>query len=855
MTIISSILAAVSLLVFNPSGLKAEAVEVSDRITRRFIASPHKWFRDTEPVKRITYSEAVTWAGAIRTARLKDDAGALAALKARYDSLYTDYPKLITRPVHVDHSVFGIIPLELYISTREGKYLEQGLRYADAQWGEEGWREYGKSSRTALYDSLSTEGLSWQSRFWVDDMYMVTILQLSAYRASGREEYLLRTAHQMSSYISALEQPGGLYHHGAQAPFFWGRGNGWAAAGMADVLSELPGDNPDFAYILKAFRRMMGALKSYQCPDGSWRQLIDSSDTNPESSGTAMFAYALLTGVGKGWLEPDEFSECAAKAWKATMAFLAPDGDMTRICEGTGKRDYREWYLERKFLKGDFHGQAPALWCAERILSLCREMERVPAFPGAEGGGMYASGGRGGRVLVVSSLNDDGSEGTLRWAVEQEGPRIVVFSTGGLIELGSDLWIRNPDITLAGQTAPEPGICIKGYTTHVAADNVIIRYMRFRMGGEHKSGTEDGDVLTGKYGRSRIMIDHCSISWGTDENASFYTNTDFTMQWCIISEALRLAGHIKGPHGFGGIWGGCNASFHHNLLSHNDNRNPRFDPGRLTGRKNKERMLSNVVDFRNNVVYNWGRNVAYGGEAMKINFADNYYKCGPASSANGKLLGLDCETKEKNPIKGIWGKVYMAGNVYDAADGKRSRTTADNIKYGLLEPGNERLKDLDKKEREALVSDSPFKCTGISVQTASEAYESVLDGAGCSRFRDYVDERIVGEVRMRKAFFSGSDVHNGMGEDENGFKWKSKSYPKPGIIDNPYDIRPPSAPAGWDPWSCYRVPSRIMPDSDSDGMPDEWEESHGLDPHSPDSSLRSLDARYDNIEIYMNGLI
>ncbi len=838
---------------FNPAGLKDDAREVSDRITERFVTTPHRWFRESEPIKRITYSEAVTWAGALRIARLEGNEDALHALKARYDSLCTERPDLVTKPVHVDHSVFGIIPLELFISTREEKYLAQGLRYADAQWGEPGWEKYGKSSRTALYDSLSTEGLSWQSRFWVDDMYMVTILQLTAWRATGEEEYLLRAAHQMRHYISALEQPGGLYFHGAQAPYYWARGNGWAAAGMADVLMELPEDNLNYEYILAAYRRMMAALKTHQSPEGSWRQLIDGPDSRPESSGTAMFTYALLTGLGMGWLSDDEYGECTLKAWEATKSFLAPDGDMTSVCEGTGKRDNRQWYLDRKFLKGDYHGQAPALWCAERILALCARP--VPAFPGAEGGGMFASGGRGGRVLVVDKLSDDGSEGTLRWAVGQEGPRIVVFATGGLIELGKDLWIKNPDITIAGQTAPAPGICIKGYTTHVAADNVIIRYMRFRMGGENKAGTEEGDVLTGKYDRSRIIIDHCSISWGTDENASFYTNSDFTMQWCIISEALRLAGHSKGAHGFGGIWGGCNASFHHNLLAHNDNRNPRFDPGRKAGKRNRSKMLSNVVDFRNNVIYNWGRNVAYGGEAMKINLVGNYYKAGQASSADGKLLGLDCETEKGSPIRGVWGKVYLDGNIYDVQDGHTSRTTLDNVKYGLIEPGNERLRALDKKERKALVAKEPLPCTAVTTQDAHSAYEAVLDCAGCSNHRDRIDSRIVDEVRTRSAHFHGSDSHNGIAEDKSGFNWKSKGYPKPGIIDSPYDTQPQLATADWNPWSCYKSSGKAPRDSDGDGMPDKWEKDHGLDPHAYNPASKDLDPGYDNIEVYINSII
>lgn len=840
---------------FDINKLKDEAVSVGDKIAGRFIDTPHRWFREGEELKRITYAEAVTWAGAIRYAVARGDTEKVEELKMRYIKLLKDRPELVPKPVHVDHSVFGIIPLELYLATGEERFLSQGLHFADAQWGEEGYCQFGKKKRMALYDSLTVNGLSWQSRFWVDDMYMITILQTSAYRATGERKYIDRAAEELVRYINRLERENGLYHHGEEAPFFWGRGNGWVASGLVEVLENLPLDSTSRETLLSAFRRMMSALKVSQDSQGYWHQLIDCPESFPESSCTGMFSFAILSGIRNGWIPADEYSECAGKAWNALEGFIEENGDVKAVCEGTSKRDYIEWYLNRKQQVGDFHGQAPVLWTARQALLLGKETLSVPAFPGAEGGGMFASGGRGGKVLKVTSLCDDGSEGTLRWAVEQPGPRIIVFEVGGLISLNSDLWIRNPDITIAGQTAPAPGICIRNYTTHVAADNVIIRYLRFRMGAEFKKGTEEGDVLTGKYYKKNIIIDHCSISWGTDENASFYTNSDFTMQWCIISESLRLAGHSKGQHGFGAIWGGRNASFHHNIIAHNDNRNPRFDPGRLTGRKHKEEMLSNVVDFRNNTVYNWGRNVSYGGEAMKINFIANYYKAGPASVADGKLFGMDCETKESNPIYGKWGKVYMDGNVYDSCDDKVSRTTGNNFEYGVIRPGNSRIKSLNKDEKESLMSDKAFETALVTTQKAGEAFISALTSSGCSKFRDSVDKRIVEEIKTRTATCKGSDKHNGIGRDENGFNWKSESYPKAGIIDSPWDTRPPMAESGWNPWSEYFHSKSKEKDSDGDGMPDKWEKAKGLDPFRYNPSGRDIDAYYDNIEVYINEII
>ncbi|MFT6867145.1 MAG: hypothetical protein ACJA08_001984, partial [Cyclobacteriaceae bacterium] len=280
------------------------------------------------------------------------------------------------------------------------------------------------------------------------------------------------------------------------------------------------------------------------------------------------------------------------------------------------------------------------IWCLAHVQCLSQEI----AFPGAEGFGKYATGGRGGEVLIVTNLNDSG-EGSFREALRQKYPRIVVFAISGIIELESTLDINYGDLTIAGQSAPGDGIVIRNYPLKVKGDNIIIRYIRSRMGDEREVQDDAISVTRNK----NVIIDHCSFSWSSDECATFYDNENLTVQYCIISESLNNSVHKKGAHGYGGIWGGKKASFHHNLFAHHNSRNPRFNGSRYHKQPEEE-----IADFRNNVIYNWKGNSSYGGEEGNYNMINNTYKTGPATvSKRDKIL---------DPYE-PYGHFYLSGNV------------------------------------------------------------------------------------------------------------------------------------------------------------------------------------------------
>lgn len=508
-------------------------------------------------------------------------------------------------------------------------------------------------------------------------------------------------------------------------------------------------------------------------------------------------------------------------------------------------------------------------------------LAQTPAFPGAEGHGRYVTGGRGGKVVHVTNLNDSGT-GSFREAVKS-GNRIIVFDVAGVIALKSDLKIGD-NITILGQTAPSPGITLRYYTVQPGNNN-IIRFLRIRRGEE--KNINDGADATWQRNKTGIIFDHCSFSWSIDEVASFYDNNNFTMQWCTIAESLTNPGHSKGAHGYGGIWGGKLASFHHNFVGHLMNRGPRFNGARYgwTGyTSNKEystykwqnAVQAENVDFRNCVMYN-AQGTCYGGPGGgQINIANNYYKAGPSHSLKGKTLNglkVDISTgsvrgnqdritlvtlstqsnSDKNhpELYDMTSRYFINGNITETTKGSVTKNQDwKDISYDKGIPSlngeyyspdaknfygdNVAHVTISGKSCIKIKMDAPAPTGEVTTHSAAESFSKVLAYSGASLYRDEIDARYMEEAKTGTAKYKGSITQS------------------PGIIDKVADVN------GYTEANFGTATRPADFDTDKDGIPDAWEIANGLDPNDATDALTySLDSKgyYTNLEVYANSLV
>lgn len=672
---------------------------------------------------------------------------------------------------NVDH----ICPARIYFDLHD-MYGDQDKRY----------RRVTRKVREQLDSHPRTQsGEFWHkqvypNQVWLDGFYMALPFYAEYTKRYApkeqRDSLFADIAHQFTAGAKNTYDPAtGLFRHAwdeSRSMFWcdpetglsehaWGRATGWYAIALVEVLDYMPKDHPGHKELVDQLNYLLEVLPKWADPQtGMWYQVLDCPEREgnyQEATCSIMFTYAFLKGLRRGYIDRSHEEYILGLYPKFIDRFIRENADgtisMTDCCAvgGLGGKQMRkgdfEYYLSEPIIENDCKGVGPFIWASLEWearhnidWSPSRDGQAI-AFEGAEGCGKYSLGGRGGKEYVVTSLADDGSEGTLRYAVEAEGPRIVTFAVSGDIHLTAPLNIRNPYLTILGQTAPGKGITLRDHNVFITADHVIVRYLRMRLGTA--AGVE-ADALGARHCH-HLMIDHCSISWATDENASFYNLADATIQWCIISEALNASVHHKGKHGYGGIWGGRNVSFHHNLFAHNNSRNPRFDHPKLYW-ENDLLHFRGTVEFVNNVVYNWGMKAIYGGEEGWFNVIKNYFRPGPATR-NLEGEWLDISTSETTSM--IKGRFCIYGNDYDISaveDGGFEGRIPDKLKIA-----NQGHSYYYASEPQRFAVSVP-----LLDEYAPYAYKAVLKHAGASHRRDAIDRRIIREVRKGTATFKGS---------------------------------------------------------------------------------------------------
>lgn len=682
------------------------------------------------------------------------------------------------------------------------------------------------------------EGGYWHKKayphqMWLDGLYMaepfkaeyLTRYATEEHRAHGWEDIV----HQFVLIAQQTYDPAtGLFRHAwdsskemfwcdkesGQSQHAWLRAMGWYTVALVEVLDYMPRNIEGREKLIGILEHICKTIPAYADPQsGMWYQVMDCPTREgnyEESTGSIMLIYAMMKGARQAYL-PREYSYTGAELYeKFVERFMRENADgtisMIDCCAvgGLGGKKNRmgdfAYYLSEPIIENDCKGVGPFVWASMEYEALHNidyhdlpEEGTIAAFPGAEGGGMWVTGGRGGKVLKVTSLADDGSEGTLRWALNQKGPRMILFEVSGTIELESMLHVTEGDFTLAGESAPGDGICLSGHDTRFEADNIIVRHLRFRLGDKTKT---QEDALEFRKCTGAI-VDHCSVSWSVDECASCYGNRDFTMQYCLIYESLNQSTHKKGSHGYGGIWGGRNASFHHNILAHHTSRNPRLDhPFLYWG---TDRLLyRGTVEVYNNVIYNWRDKVCYGGEEGWWIFASNYFRPGPDTKLTTEFLE---SSTYPNPYA-TNGHYHIYGNVVEG-----NEAISEDNWLGVTIKGD--------KQKEDLLMATPRKMYGEADPT--QVFMDLLEenGAG-AKPADKADQRVLKDILN----YEGS------------------------IINSQEDV------CGWPALKAKRAPK----DSDGDGIPNRWERRNGLNPKDGTDGAKISPSGYSYLELYLHSL-
>ena len=728
---------------------------------------------------------------------------------------------------NLDHICPGRLLFRAYDDTRD-------QRYRKAQ--ELLWEQLEGQPRTP-------EGGYWHKKAYPNQMWLDGLYMAEPFKA----EYLLRYhTDQASRTLSEVAIHGfeditrqfalaaekcydpatGLFRHAwdsskemfwcdrttGQSEHSWLRAMGWYTVALVEVLDIMPKVDEladERATLTTILQHIFDTVPRYADPEsGMWYQVMDCPTREgnyQESTGSIMLTYAMLKAGRQGFVAREYRKKGAELYEKFVAHFMRENADgtisMTECCAvgGLGGKQNRKgdfaYYLSEPIIENDCKGVGPFIWASLEYEALNNidwhslpAENAVPAFPGAEGGGMWVTGGRGGRVLKVTSLADDGSEGTLRWALEQKGPRMILFDVAGTIELESMLRVTEGNFTLAGESAPGGGVCIAGHDTRFEADNIIVRHLRFRL-GDTTASQEDALEFRKCTG---AIVDHCSVSWSVDECASCYGNRNFTMQYCIIYESLDQSTHKKGNHGYGGIWGGRNATFHHNILAHHTSRNPRLDhPFLYWGRDLL--LYRGSVELYNNTIYNWRNKACYGGEEGWWIVCNNLFIPGPDTLSPEEFLQSSIYPKPTATN----GHYHISGNIVEGNE----KINTDNWE-GVDIQGEATREDIEMA--------APRKIWG---QAPEVAHIDVLANAG-AKPEDTADHRVKSEIATK-----GGGIINSQKEVGNWPKLKR---------------------------------GKAERDSDGDGVPDKWERRHGLNPKDGNDGVQITPSGYTNLELWLH---